>query len=256
MWVKKEQFVDTNKPWDLAKHEGKEAELLSVCSTAVAMFRDLTVYLAPVLPQLAATASEMFNFDAFDWKSTAKPMKEGHEIKPYKHLMGRIESRHMNALLEPAKEVADPNKRADSAKADSKVANAETPASTEFVLVPPESPKPIVVQPIEETISIDDFGRLDLRIAKILDAELVVEADKLLKLTLDLGIETRTVFAGIRSAYNPKDLIGRLTVMVANLAPRKMRFGESQGMVLAAGDGTGIYLLAPDAGAVPGMRIK
>jgi methionyl-tRNA synthetase len=128
--------------------------------------------------------------------------------------------------------------------------------TAEFALVPPEPPKPIVIQPISETISIDDFARLDLRVAKILDAEFVVEADKLLRLTLDLGIEQRTVFAGIRSAYQPKDLIGRFTVMVANLAPRKMRFGESQGMVLAAGDGTGIYLLAPDPGAVPGMRIK
>ena len=119
-----------------------------------------------------------------------------------------------------------------------------------------EPPKPIVIQPIGETISIDDFGRIDLRVAKILDAEFVQEADKLLKLTLDLGIEQRTVFAGIRNTYNPKDLIGRLTVTVAYLAPRKMRFGESQGMVLAAGDGTGVYLLAPDSGAVPGMRIK
>ena len=246
------QFVDTNKPWDLAKQEGKDAELLTVCSTAVAMFRDLTVYLAPVLPKLAASAGEMFNFDAFDWKTSAKPLKEGHEIKPYKHLMGRIESKHMDALLEPPKELVEPPR-----KAEAKSGNGEAAVSTtEFVLQPVEPPKPLVVQPISETISIDDFGRLDLRIAKILDAELVVEADKLLKLTLDLGIETRTVFAGIRSTYQPKDLVGRLTVMVANLAPRKMRFGESQGMVLAAGDGTGIYLLSPDVGAVPGMRIK
>ncbi len=248
------QFVDANKPWDLAKQEGKEAELLSVCSTAVAMFRDLTVYLAPVLPKLATTAGEMFNFDAFDWKSTAKALKEGHEIKPYKHLMSRVEAKHMDALLEPPKEIVEADKKAAATKPEAK--GAETPAATEFALVPPEPPKPIVIQPIAETISIDDFGRLDLRVAKILDAELVVEADKLLKLTLDLGIETRTVFAGIRSAYNPKDLVGRLTVMVANLAPRKMRFGESQGMVLAAGDGTGIYLLSPDSGSVPGMRIK
>ena len=248
------QYVDANKPWDLAKQDGKEAELLTVCSTAVAMFRDLTVYLAPVLPRLAATAGEMFNFDAFDWKSTAKPLKEGHAILPYKHLMARIDPKQIDALLEPAKEV-DANK-----KADAKPANGETPATpgttAEFALVPPEPPKPIIIQPISETISIDDFARLDLRVAKILDAELVVEADKLLRLTLDLGIEQRTVFAGIRSAYHPKDLVGRYTVMVANLAPRKMRFGESQGMVLAAGDGTGIYLLSPDAGAVPGMRIK
>jgi methionyl-tRNA synthetase len=110
---------------------------------------------------------------------------------------------------------------------------------------------------VGETISIDDFGRIDLRVARIVDAELLADADKLLKLTLDIGLdEPRTVFAGIRSAYTPKELIGRLTVMVANLAPRKMRFGESQGMVLAAGDGSSLYLLAPDSGAQPGMRIK
>ena len=252
------QYVDANKPWELAKREGSEAELLTVCSTAVAMFRDLTVYLAPVLPQLAATAGDMFNFDAFDWKSAAKPMKDGHEIKPYKHLMARVDPKLIDALLEPAP--IDVAKKADGGKTTAKIASAETTAApavpVEFALVPPEPPKPVIIQPIAETISIDDFARLDLRVAKILDAELVAEADKLLRLTLDLGIEHRTVFAGIRSAYQPKDLVGRYTVMVANLAPRKMRFGESQGMVLAAGDGTGIYLLAPDAGAVPGMRIK
>jgi len=109
---------------------------------------------------------------------------------------------------------------------------------------------------VADTISIDDFSKIDLRVARIVDAELVADADKLLKLTLDIGMEQRTVFAGIRAAYNPKDLVGRLTVMVANLAPRKMRFGESQGMVLAAGDGTSVYLLAPDSNALPGMRIK
>ncbi len=249
------QYVDANKPWELAKQDGKEAELLTVCSTAVAMFRDLTVYLAPVLPQLAMTAGEMFNFDAFDWKTASKPLKEGHAILPYKHLMSRIDAKQMDALLEPPKEAGDAGKKGDAKPANGE-AHAAPGATAEFALVPPEPPKPVVIQPIAETISIDDFARLDLRVAKILDAELVVEADKLLRLTLDLGIEQRTVFAGIRSAYHPKELIGRYTVMVANLAPRKMRFGESQGMVLAAGDGTGIYLLAPDAGAVPGMRIK
>ena len=250
------QYVDANKPWELAKREGGDAELLTVCSTAVTMFRDLTVYLAPVLPQLAATAGEMFNFDAFDWKSAAKPLKEGHEIKPYRHLMARVDPKQVDALLEPP--VSEATKKADAVKTDVKAAisEAHVASPTEFALVPPEPPRPVVIQPIAETISIDDFARLDLRVARILDAELVVEADKLLRLTLDLGIEQRTVFAGIRSAYQPKDLVGRYTVMVANLAPRKMRFGESQGMVLAAGDGTGIYLLAPDAGAVPGMRIK
>ena len=171
--------------------------------------------------------------------------------------MARIDAKQIDALIAPAEDAKpDPQPKAKAAKVE-KISVAETPvAPSEFALVAPEPPKPIVIQPIGETISIDDFGRIDLRVAKILDAEFVQEADKLLKLTLDLGIEQRTVFAGIRNTYNPKDLIGRLTVAVANLAPRKMRFGESQGMVLAAGDGTGVYLLAPDSGAVPGMRIK
>ena len=249
------RFVDATKPWELAKDAAMTDELHQVCTVALQQFRILTVYLAPVLPQLAAAAGEMFNFDAFDWKTASKPLKEGHAILPYKHLMGRIDAKQMEALLEPPKEAIDASKKADP-KPPNGEAHAAPGATAEFALVPPEPPKPVVIQPIAETISIDDFARLDLRVAKILDAELVVEADKLLRLTLDLGIEQRTVFAGIRSAYHPKELIGRYTVMVANLAPRKMRFGESQGMVLAAGDGTGIYLLAPDAGAVPGMRIK
>jgi methionyl-tRNA synthetase len=246
------QFVDANKPWELAKAPGQEAELLTVCSTAVAMFRDLTVYLSPVLPKLAGEAGAMFHFDAFDWKTVSKPLKEGHEIEAYKHLMGRVDAKHIDALIAPepaAKPTVDK-------KTDAKNASDNETSAIEFALVPPEPPKPIVVAPIAETISIDDFARLDLRVARIVDAEFVAEADKLLRLTLDLGIEQRNVFAGIRSAYQPKDLVGRLTVMVANLAPRKMRFGESQGMVLAAGDGTGVFLLAPDTGAVPGMRVK
>jgi methionyl-tRNA synthetase len=248
------QYVDANKPWELAKVEGSDAELLTVCTTCIAMFRDLTVYLAPVLPVLAANAGEMFGFDALNWKSTAKLLPVGHVVKPYKHLMARIDPKLVDELIGPAED-AKVEPKAKAGKTE-KSAGPETTGPSEFALVPPEPPKPIVIQPIAETISIDDFGRIDLRIAKILDAEFVQEADKLLKLTLDLGIEQRTVFAGIRNTYNPKDLIGRLTVTVANLAPRKMRFGESQGMVLAAGDGTGVYLLAPDSGAVPGMRIK
>ena len=192
----------------------------------------------------------MFNFDAFDWKTASKPLKEGHEIQAYKHLMGRVDPKMIDALIGV---VEDEPKKVD-AKTAAQPAAPDAPS--EFTLTPTEAPKPIVVAPIAETISIDDFARLDLRVAKIIDAEFVAEADKLLKLTLDLGLEQRNVFAGIRSAYNPKDLVGRLTVMVANLAPRKMRFGESQGMVLAAGDGTGIYLLSPDSGAQPGMRVK
>jgi methionyl-tRNA synthetase len=168
-------------------------------------------------------------------------------VQPYKHLVSRIDPKQIEQLLEPAAE----------AKAEAAPKPAGAGDAPEFKLEPIEPPRPPVILPVGETISIDDFSKIDLRIARIVDAELVPDADKLLKLTLDVGIDSpRTVFAGIRSVYTPKDLVGRLTVMVANLAPRKMRFGESQGMVLAAGDGSAIYLLAPDSGAMPGMRIK
>jgi methionyl-tRNA synthetase len=253
-------FVDTEKPWEMSKAADADAKIAAklheACSVIINAFHLLTAYLAPVLPTLARDAAAFLNVKGYDWHQTITLLPDGHSINPYKHLMSRIDSKQIDALLDaPAAAKAD--KPSESKKAATP-ANDEAAPSTaaEFALQPVEAPKPIVIQPIAETISIDDFVRIDLRVAKILDAELVAEADKLLRLTLDLGIEQRQVFAGIRSAYNPKQLVGRLTVMVANLAPRKMRFGESQGMVLAAGDGTGIYLLSPDSGAVPGMRIK
>ena len=182
------------------------------------------------------------------WEDVATPLKPGHRVQAYRHLISRIDPKQIDQLLEPPSDA-----KPEAAKAPAAAPVAEAP---EFKLEPVEPPKPPVLQPVADTISIDDFSKIDLRVARIVDAELVADADKLLKLTLDIGMEQRTVFAGIRAAYNPKDLVGRLTVMVANLAPRKMRFGESQGMVLAAGDGTSVYLLAPDSNALPGMRIK
>jgi methionyl-tRNA synthetase len=176
-------------------------------------------------------------------------------VQPYRHLVSRIDPKQIDELLEPPGE-AKSEAPAPKIAATPKPAAASAAEPDDFKLEPVEPPKPPVLLPVGETISIDDFGKIDLRVARIVDAELIPDADKLLKLTLDIGIEHRTVFAGIRSAYQPKELVGRLTVMVANLAPRKMRFGESQGMVLAAGDGGSIYLLAPDSGAMPGMRIK
>jgi methionyl-tRNA synthetase len=250
------QYVQENAPWELAKDETKRAELHEVCSEAMSAFFKLTVMLKPILPATAEKVETLFCLkgDPLTW---ADVESRPERVMPYKHLMARIERKQVDALIGPAEDAKlDPQPKAKAAKVE-KISAVETLiAPSEFALVAPEPPKPVVIQPIGETISIDDFGRIDLRVAKILDAEFVQEADKLLKLTLDLGIEQRTVFAGIRNTYNPKDLIGRLTVTVANLAPRKMRFGESQGMVLAAGDGTGLYLLAPDSGAVPGMRIK
>ncbi len=258
-------FVDTEKPWALAKDEANNASLHHTCSVIINAFHILTAYLSPILPKLSDDAAAFLNIKGYDWinrwQATQQLLPAQHQIKPYKHLMSRIEPAQVDALLDapPAdtkSTTAEKISAKPTQKQSSQPANDEAQVATEFALQPVETPKPIIIQPVAETISIDDFGRIDLRVAKILDAEFVAEADKLLRLTLDLGIEQRQVFAGIRSAYNPKDLVGRLTVMVANLAPRKMRFGESQGMVLAAGDGTGIYLLSPDSGAIPGMRIK
>jgi len=221
------QYVDQRKPWELAKRPGEAAALHSVCSTALALFRDLTLYLKPVLPEVAATVEQFLNIAPLRWQDAWEHLPAGHRINHYQHLMTRIDPKQVEALV---------------------AANPEAPAAP---------PAPTAPAAAGSTISIDDFAKVDLRIAKIVAAEPVDGADKLLKLTVDLGGETRTLFAGIKSAYDPALLVGRLTVVVANLAPRKMRFGTSEGMVLAAsGEGPGVYLLAPDSGAQPGMRVK
>ncbi|MBT9613862.1 MAG: methionine--tRNA ligase [Burkholderiales bacterium] len=227
------QYVDEKKPWTLAKNPEAAAELHEVCSVSVNLFRLLTIYLKPVLPQVAAMAETFLAIPPLTWADASTTLR-GHRIQAYQHLMARIDPKQITALTEA-------NKQSLQAVDHSPARHAEAQAHQ---------------QAIAETISIDDFAKIDLRIAKIVNAEQVEGAEKLLKLTLDIGLETRTVFAGIKSAYQPQDLIGRLTVMVANLAPRKMKFGLSEGMVLAAGDGGGIYLLAPDSGAQPGMRVK
>jgi len=221
-------FVDQVKPWELAKQPGADAKLQQACSDALNMFRLFTLYLKPVLPKLAADVEDFLNIAPLNWASASTLLPAGHKINPYRHLITRVEEKQLDALFEP------PEKSTMTA--------------------PSTSPSPA---PVNGTISIDDFNKVDLRIAKIVKAEHVDGADKLLKLTLDAGNGTRTVFAGIKSAYDPAKLEGRLTVMVANIAPRKMKFGVSEGMVLAAsGDGPGLFLLSPDSGAQPGMRVK
>jgi methionyl-tRNA synthetase len=226
------QFVDERKPWDLAKQAGKERELHEVCSSALELFRVLTVYLKPVLPKLAENAERFLNLPALAWGDVARQLQEDHRINEYKHLLSRVEEKQLDALfaLPEEKNTVDEKQTVDAT-----------------------------------TISIDDFNKLDLRVARIARAEAVEGADKLLKLTLELGGQSRTVFAGIKSAYAPEQLEGRFAVLVANLAPRKMKFGVSEGMVLAAsgtnsgtesGDGPGIFLISPDSGAQPGMRVK
>jgi methionyl-tRNA synthetase len=229
---------DAHQPWVLAKDPASRPELQDVCSRALQGFRLLTVLIAPVLPEVAGrVARELFGMPrAFNW-GDADVLPE--RINPYQHLMTRVDAKQLDALFDVVKEttpVAD-SKPVPVAKAAAAPAAGTDNATT--------------------TISIDEFKRVELRVAKIANAEHVEGADKLLKLTLDLGFETRTVFAGIKSAYDPALLVGRLTVVVANLAPRKMKFGVSQGMVLAAsGDEPGLYLLSPDSGAKPGMRIN
>jgi methionyl-tRNA synthetase len=224
------QYVDHNRPWELAKDPANAAALHEVCSTALALFRELTLYLKPVIPRVAATVEEFLNIAPLRWQDAGRHLPAGHRINAYKHLLTRIDPKQVEALVEANRETAD----------------VTTPA--------PSSPAAAAAG---DRISIDDFAKVDLRVAKIVAADQVEGADKLLRLTVDLGGETRTLFAGIKSAYDPATLVGRLTVVVANLAPRKMKFGTSEGMVLAAsGDGPGVYLLSPDSGAQPGMRVK
>ena len=233
------EWFDEKRPWEIAKKTTQDArsELQSVCSTVLNLFRLLTIYLAPVLPKVAADAASFLNIGnrPLGWKDAEDFLPEGHAITRYRHLMTRVDERQLDALfdVQSVPQAAAPQRHAEH----------QEHAAKEAI--------------VDETITIDDFNKLDLRIAKIVKAEHVDGADKLLKLTLDVGSGTRTVFAGIKSAYDPAKLEGRLTVMVANLAPRKMKFGVSEGMVLAAsGDAPGLYLLSPDSGAQPGMKVK
>ena len=235
---KANQYIDEHKPWVLAKEEGKEQQVQDVCSMGLNMFRALVTYLKPVLPVLTEQAETFLNVEPLNWDSIGTPLTN-HKLNKFKPLMTRVEQEKIDAMLEDSKQ----NIAATEATEESKTeVNADSPLAKD---------------PISETINFDDFAKLDLRIAKIVKAEHVEGADKLLQLTLDIGGETRNVFAGIKSAYNPEDLEGKLTVMVANLAPRKMRFGLSEGMVLAAGPGgKDLFILHPDDGAEPGMRVK
>ncbi len=248
------RYVDDKKPWILAK-AGELENLQVVCSVAVNLFRLLTICLKPVLPRVAAEVEALLNVGPLSWPDAEVYLPAGHKIARYEHLMTRIDARQIEALVEANKPSMKP---AVEPRSQARHAEAQQPHPS-----PQPSPsrgegaQPDSVAPAVEPITIEDFGKLDLRIARIVHAEAVEGADQLLKLTLDLGAERRTVFAGIKTAYAPEQLVGRLTVMVANLAPRKMRFGVSEGMVLAAsGEGPGLFLLSPDAGAAPGMRVK
>jgi methionyl-tRNA synthetase len=250
-------YVNDHKPWDLAKQDGQNDRLLTVCTTAIYLFKALTGLLKPVLPALAKQVEEFLSIEPITWNDVLQPLAPGHRINAYRHLMTRIERKQIDGLLAANRESLAPAvPEVESAKA----------ASSQQRHAEKQQHHAQSAETAMPHISIDDFVKVDLRIARIVSAEHVDGADKLIRLQLDIGetdngqVRTRQVFAGIKSAYDPASLVGRLTVMVANLAPRKMKFGVSEGMVLAASDdsgaATGLYLLSPDSGATPGMRVK
>ncbi|MGQ0752803.1 MAG: methionine--tRNA ligase [Betaproteobacteria bacterium] len=237
------RYIDEQKPWELTRDSSKRWKLHEVCSVGLELFRLLSIYLAPLLPSVARKVSTFLNTSVTSWEDIHKPMPLDHQIQPYQHLINRVDRKQIDALVAANRESMQQPVAASAAHSPTRHAEHQLRAEDKVEIAP--------------TISIDDFSKIDLRIAKIVNAEHVEGADKLLKLTLDVGGTTRTVFAGIKSAYDPDKLKGRLTVVVANLAPRKMKFGVSEGMVLAAsGDGPGLFLLSPDSGAEPGMRVK
>jgi methionyl-tRNA synthetase len=223
------EYVDANKPWELAKLAGQDARLHDVCSTCIEAFRLLTIYLKPVLPALAREVEAFLRIEPLNF-ADAQSLLGSHTIGSYSHLMQRVDPKQLDALFEPPAPVVE----------------ALKPGGEDLA----------------PTITIDDFTKIDLRLAKIVDAAVVEGSTKLLKLTLDVGEgKHRTVFSGIQSAFKPEDIVGKFTVMVANLAPRKMKFGLSEGMVLAASHADekahpGLYLLEPTPGAAPGLRVR
>ncbi len=256
--AKANEFIDSSKPWEMTKDPGRKDELHQVCTVALIAFAHITTLIKPILPSLASEVEQLFGGIEFSWPTGENfwggalylPYL-GRSISGFMHLMQRVDPKMIDALFDiPAVEETKPVK-IDTAKSSTMLANVNQSTSA----IPSDS---IVNSPI----NIDDFTKVDLRIAKIVNAEMVEGSDKLLRLTLDVGEEkTRNVFSGIKSAYKPEDLIGKFTVMVANLAPRKMKFGMSEGMVLAASAKDekaepGLYLLEPHAGAKPGMRVS
>jgi len=245
------KWLDKHKPWELSKrfdapeHPNDNTTLHEVCSTALESFRLLTLLLKPVLPTVAERTEAFLNIAPLGWEQVDQHLALDHEIGKYKHLMSRLDPKLVEEMVAANKESLQSPQHSEQRHAGHQQNEAKKEATQ-------------AAQDAGAYIGIDDFTKVDLRVARIANAEHVEGADKLLRLTLDIGEEkTRNVFAGIKSAYAPEDLTGRLTVMVANLAPRKMKFGLSEGMVLAASDERGgPFILSPDSGAQPGMRIK
>ncbi len=245
---KANQYVDSVAPWKLKNDSDRASELQDACTITLNLFRQLVVYLAPVLPSLQKQAAELFGQGVEHWDDTKRPLV-GVQINEFTHMIKRVEPKQLEAMI--ADSIEEP--KVTESQTGQPVEDAPLTTTAE-----PDSGAAIEAEPlVAELISIDDFTKVDLRVARVVNAEEVPKAKKLVKLTLSLGGEhTRTVFAGIKSAYEPEKLIGRLVIVVANLAPRQMTFGLSEGMVVAAGGGgQEIYLLSPDSGAKPGQRV-
>ncbi len=230
------KYIDDQQPWKLAKDASKTEDLRDVCTVALNLFRQIAIFLAPVVPRLSAQAGDLLGITIDRWSDSTEPLVAA-KVRPFKHLLQRVDPKAVASMIE-----------------DSKSSAEQLPPAGQVE----DSGEPLAADPLAEECTIDDFAKVDLRVARVVAAESVPEARKLLKLTLSLGGETRlTVFAGIKAAYEPEALVGRLVVCVANLAPRKMKFGTSEGMVTAAGPGgSDVFLLGVDEGALPGQRVR
>ena len=251
-------YIDAQKPWAVAKDPAAAAKLQDICTVGLNLFRQIVIYLSPVLPKLAEQAGALLNDPLTSWAQSQKPLV-GTPVAPFSHLMKRVERKDLDAMIDESKESSEPrglSPRSDAGQGT--VPSAPSPTPPLSPSPTQDSADPLAAEPLlTDLISIDDFAKVDLRVARVIHAEEVPEAKKLLKLTVSFGGDvTRQLFAGIKQAYKPEQLVGRLVVVVANLQPRQMKFGLSEGMVTAAGPGgTDVFLLGIDSGAIPGMRV-
>jgi len=252
------KYVEERAPWNLRKDPARSAEVQDVCTVALNLFRQLVVYLAPVLPSLARQTRELLNCPIARWDESQTPLI-GTKVNRFEHLMKRVEEAQVKAMIDESREEAPPSAAGPttSATTGAGTAPAGGPVSDASVSAAADGPEPLAAEPLAPTITFDEFAKVDLRVARVVAAEQVPKAKKLLRLTLSLGgDERRNVFAGIKEAYTPEQLVGRLVICAANLAPRTMTFGVSEGMVVASGPGGAeVFLLSPDNGAKPGQRV-
>jgi methionyl-tRNA synthetase len=252
-------FVENTAPWTLKKDPGQHVRLQEVCTIVLNLFRQLCVYLTPVLPQLSAQCGKLMQREIVAWNDSQQPLV-GTQISKFEHLMQRVDPKKVQQMIDESKEASKSETPAATPAASTAAVSTSNPAQAagaDPLVAEPLVAEPLVAEPLAPTCTIEDFAKVDLRVARVIKAEEVPEAKKLVKLTVSLGgDETRTVFAGIKAAYSLEQLQDRLVVIVANLQPRQMKFGLSEGMVTAAGaGGSEVFLLGVDSGAKPGHRV-